>query len=367
MSRQAVFGLDWDGCAEIIKSNDLYQKDRNWLHTSGQYNEHIDKIYQAKFAACHQVFLETISKLARHRINHEVTCASNRQSRYLDKMLQQRFGGSGTNYSALDELKAFADEVHFAFNPILFADKIHEKPKATSFFDEELTRSRHLNIGPMPNFEWDPFKAYTLNHQFEDYAEQGQNIDFFFIDDDSRNKIADALIEYFSRWPDALPDNIHFHMIKFDYQNIFDLDVALEEIESVAAQLVCPIFSMHKNEYGQLRIQKDSNFESLLAPSPAEEQVKARVDWLVSFIERHTSLAFFNGELSGYFSSIKRNIIFNNECNTLSKIQSALASHRPKGLIMTKEFETWYGELCFLSLCETPTPTAEKAFQTVSS
>lgn len=353
MGRKAVFGLDFDGCGEIVNWRIIYLDEIASLDLAN--NKKLAAINTAKYKACERVFIESIQLLAKNRDNPEVTCASNRQSGRIDKRMQPRFGGSGSNMSGLDTLSDFAQRQQFIFNPVLLVDAVLGKPAGSGFQDRTLG-TPGLNIQGGPVKEWDPSKCFTLSHQFKLLSEVSpeQEIDFFFIDDDYKQTIFNGLKEYFIQNPDCLPANIHIHMIKFDYQHIFELELQLSEIDDMARQLMFPMMSISKNSAGCIVVDETPSFGSLLVLNPYEQLVQAKKDWLRTFTDSLNLEGFYQRSLKDFVFGIRKEVICNPNCKTLSDIQLKLELLQPANLTMPESFDIWFGELTLLALSEVP-------------
>lgn len=353
MPRKAVFGIDFDGCGEIVNWRAIYFDEISALNLAN--NKDLAALNQLKYKACEKVFIETLKSLAQHRDNPEVTCASNRQSGRLDNLMQHRYGGAGSNLSALDTLSNFAQRQQFAFNPVLLVDAVLGMPVGSGFLNRKLGTHK-LNIKDGPAGEWDPAKCWMLSHQLNVLAEASPNqeIDFFFFDDDHKQTIFSGLEVYFLQNPDCFPVNIHLHMMKFDYQCIFELRLEPSEIDNVVKQLMFPVMSISKNCTGCIMVSHTPNFRSLLALNPYEQLVKDKKDWLKTFTSSLLLQGFYHQMLKNYALGIRREVIFNPNCQTLSDIQVQLEALRPENLTMPENFEIWYGELSLLALSEVP-------------
>ena len=214
-----VFSLDYDGCSSIL----FEATQRAWLEkiSAPKY-----RVYAATMenilGACKEVLSETLDALHfSHEGIPEIYCGSNRQSRWLDDITKRQGGAPD---SALDSLRTYCREKRWSYNSFLLADKYLSKPAGFSIDKPRATSDVNItNFGNKFN-EWDPAKTEIIFEQLKKVSEanKGKIVDFFFIDDDGKNKILPGLSAYFSSNPGKLPPNVRLHLIKYDWQVLIE-------------------------------------------------------------------------------------------------------------------------------------------------
>ena len=237
-----VFSLDYDGCSSI-----LFEATKSaWLEkvSAPQYLAYTETMKNI-LGACKEVLSETLDALhSSHEGIPEIYCGSNRQSRWLDNITKTQGGATD---SAFDSLRAYCIEKGWTFNPYLLADKYLRKDSGFSIDNPQATSDRHIrNYGNKLN-EWDPAKTEIISEQLKKVSEanKGNIVDFYFIDDDDKNRILPGLREYFLANPEKLPPNVRLHLIKYDWQDLVEKIHTLQgkskkECKGLAGELIQP-------------------------------------------------------------------------------------------------------------------------------
>jgi hypothetical protein len=215
-----VFSLDYDGCSAI-----LFEASRQSILVGSKTPGY--EAFESTFIniadAAKEIFSETLDRL--NALNHgvpEVFCGSNRQSRWLDDRTRIN---SGSADSAFDELRGYCREKGWVFNPFLLADKYLGKPDGYSIDNPAATSDRSINNNvTWKHNEWDPAKIDILTEQIKRASlnARGDVVDFYFIDDDHKDRIIPGLKTYFLDCPAVLPSNVRLHFIKYDWFKILE-------------------------------------------------------------------------------------------------------------------------------------------------
>jgi hypothetical protein len=195
-----IISLDYDECADIgfVDIPNSHKADK-------ELAKYLDYLL-ALLAACKNILMNLLNHLTVDSDVVEIYVGSARQDIQADEFCARKNNDNG---SCFQNFAALCKDKEWTFRRFLLGDAEHNRPAGTTMCDRNLESSNDTTS-----------KAKLIAAQLSDieknYAGQDVDIDFYFIDDDSKNIYHNELAKIYADKP--LPASIrNFSLIKFDW------------------------------------------------------------------------------------------------------------------------------------------------------
>lgn len=226
MVKRTVFSLDYDGHGSALFPKAFERGPYKSMLKSDPSTENI-------FLGVRKGFHQWLNETAADSLV-DLYVGSNRQDINTDRenLKLNRNGSCFANYELLAEDKGWT------FQGLLLADRFLRSFPSTSTAVKRTpllppgTAMKDASIdGPFDKTKVEIIKQQLLDTTFN---HPGDEIDFYFSDDDYEDQIIPALESYFSAHPEAIPPGITLHLFKLDV--LLPLNKYLKETEPGTAK-----------------------------------------------------------------------------------------------------------------------------------
>ncbi len=215
---KVVLSIDYDGCGAILINSGKVVGDKyhEQLKKRRMNPDGLDNI----IFSCYKLFMDKLDEIT-EGMEVDLYVGSNRQSKELNfhNMKSQKNGDCFKNYQEL------ATQKGWTFRKKLLADIMNAEGDFYAPLRQNSGEAMDIALDDsstdtrLDKTIFDRTKVQIIKCQLESVGKHhpDEPVDFYFFDDDAKNKILPALKQYFTENPQDIPSNVTLHLVKSDY------------------------------------------------------------------------------------------------------------------------------------------------------